>query len=100
MSATVVSEEVSVQKEVKKKPIKESDVADALLAVVGKPEGYVSCKAHHINGSWYRINMRSLKPGHTGLIKLTMVCNSYFVSFKDGKFVEGDDVINLYPNKG
>ena len=98
MSAAAIDEKVEV-KEVKKKPIKEGDVADALMAIIGKPEGFVSCKAHHINGSWYRVNVRSLKPGHTGLIRLTRVCNSYFVSFKDGNFVEGDDVIPLYNNQ-
>jgi hypothetical protein len=99
MSAAMMNEELEVKKENKKRPPKETEVADALMAIVGNPEGFVSCKAHHINGSWYRVNVRIFKPGHSGLIKLTTVCNSYFLSFRDGKFIEGDEVISLYNNK-
>ena len=99
MSAAMMNEELEVKKENKKRLPKETEVADALMAIVGNPERFVSCKAHHINGSWYRVNVRSFRDEISGLIKLTTVCNSYFVSFRDGKFIEGDEVINLYPIK-
>ena len=74
----------------------EREVSDKLLELIGTPPNFVSVKSHQINRSWFRVNIRTLKEGHSGLIRLTKIAHSYFVQYKEGSFIDGDKVENLY----
>jgi hypothetical protein len=74
----------------------EGEVADKLLELVGKPGDFVSVKAHQIYSSWFRVNMRTVKPSNNSMITLTKIEHSYFVRYVDGNFVDGDTVEKLY----
>lgn len=74
----------------------EEEVAEKLLSIVGTPPDFVGIKANKVNRSWYRVNIRCLKPGVQGLIKLTRIQHSYFVQYKNEEFVDGDKVEKIY----
>lgn len=77
----------------------EEEVSQKLLDEVGTPPNFVGVKSHQVNRTWFRVNLRTLKEGHNGMIRLTKIAHSYFVQYKDGKFVDGDKVEKLYNNK-
>ena len=97
MAAAMKKERENVVIDEDKYAIKmEREVAERLLEEVGKPEGFVSVKAHVVNRTWFRVNIRTLNGKHNGMIALTKIAHSYFVQYRDGKFVDGDKVEKLY----
>lgn len=98
MMKTAKSEKTKAQEPVENTTNRklEEEVSQRLLEEVGTPPDFVGVKSHQINRTWFRVNLRTLKEGHSGLIRLTKVAHSYFVQYKDGKFVDGDKVEKLY----
>ena len=80
------------------KKITENQVGDIVLSKLGKPDDFVSCIAHKINMSWYRVNVRCKnKTQNNNMLTLTEIRHSYFVQCVSGELVDGDKVDNLYP---
>jgi hypothetical protein len=80
------------------KKITEDEVCRIVMNKLGKPDDFMSCVAHKINMTWYRVNVRCKKKVQSNnLLTLSEIRHSYFVQCVCGELVDGDKVDSLYP---